>query len=143
MIAVVVVALILIALLIGLGHFLNRRRMPSRPVDAALVFGTGLGWKAATRLRTAEALFDAGLIRQAIVSGGVPMHDGSGMTEAEWLKARLVAHGVPVDRVLVENRATNTHENAAFSLPIITANGIRSIVLVMSDFEGIRAYLTA
>jgi uncharacterized SAM-binding protein YcdF (DUF218 family) len=71
------------------------------------------------------------------------MPDGSGLTEAEWLAAKLRAAGVPASDISLENRATNTGENAAFSLPILQTLAARSVVLVMSDFEGIRAHLTA
>jgi uncharacterized SAM-binding protein YcdF (DUF218 family) len=50
---------------------------------------------------------------------------------------------VPAGRILLEPRATNTAENATFALPIIAAHQFTAVVLVMSDFEGIRAHLTA
>jgi uncharacterized SAM-binding protein YcdF (DUF218 family) len=142
----VVVAIACIASILGmfiaLGHFLNRRRLPPGPVDAALVFGTGLAWKAQARCATAAQLFHRGLVRSLIVSGGV-LVPGTYMTEAEWFREQLVARGVPADRILLESRATNTAENAAFSLPIIETHRFASVVLVMSDFEGVRAHLTA
>ena len=51
--------------------------------------------------------------------------------------------GVPAERILVEDRATNTAENATYALPIILAQQFQSVVLVMSDYEGLRAHLTA
>ena len=128
--------------LIGLGHFFNHRRLPAGPVDAALVFGTGLAWKAQARCATAGELFHRGLARYLIVSGGVPV-PGMDLTEAAWFQAQLVRRGVPADRVLLEPGATNTAENVTLALPIITAHRFRSVILVMSDFEGIRAHLTA
>lgn len=131
-----------IVLLILLGHFLNKRRLPFAPVDAALVFGTGLAWKAESRLTTAARLFQRGLVRHIIVSGGVVVSH-RGLTEAAWFLESLIERGVPSDRILVEDRATNTAENAEFALPIIKQYGFKAVVLVMSDFEGIRAHLTA
>jgi uncharacterized SAM-binding protein YcdF (DUF218 family) len=131
-----------LAMLIALGHFLNRRRLPPGPVDAALVFGAGQAWKAQARCATAAQLFHRGLVRFLIVSGGV-LVPNTHVTEAEWFRQQLVAQGVPDDRILLETRATNTAENAAFALPIIEAQRFAAVVLVMSDFEGIRAHLTA
>jgi uncharacterized SAM-binding protein YcdF (DUF218 family) len=129
-------------MLIGLGHFLNRHRLPPAPVDAALVFGSGLAWKAQARCATAAELFHHGHVRFLLVSGGVLVPDTQ-VTEAEWFREQLVAQGVPADCILLESRATNTAENAAFALPIIEAHRFAAVVLVMSDFEGIRAHLTA
>ncbi len=125
----------------GVGHAIHWRRLPTEPADVALVFGCGLAWKAESRLAAALALYRAGLVRAIIVSGGVRMPE-SAQTEAEWFQARLVCAGVPVSQVLMENRATNTAENAEFSWPIVEAHGFRRVVLVMSDFEAIRAHLT-
>lgn len=140
---VVSVVVALVALCVGIGIAFDRRRLPSTPADAALVFGCGERWKVNARLHTALEVYRSGLARHLVVSGGVPMPDGSGLTEAEWLAARLVDAGVPAADVSLENRATNTAENAAFALPILEARGCRRVVLVMSDFEGIRAHLTA
>jgi len=129
--------------LVGIGRFLDRRSLPSTPADAALVFGTGVPWKAESRLRAALWLHERGLACHFIVSGGVPMKEHPSMTEAEWLRARLIDRGVAPERVHMENRATNTAENVELAWPIMDALGVRSVVLVMSDFEGIRAHLTA
>ena len=127
------------AVFAGIGFFLNRRKLPDEPVDVALVFGTGLDWKAESRVRAAAAAFDRGLARHLIVSGGVPMPGLDGITEAEWFRRRLLEHGVPSDRIHLENRATNTAENVEFSTPILVAHGWTRVLLIMSDFEGIRA----
>ena len=129
--------------LVGVGVAFDRRRLPATPADAALVFGCGLDWKVNARLRTALRVYRDGHARHLVVSGGVPMPDGSGLTEAEWLAAQLHMAGVPSSDISLENRATNTGENATFALPILQALGARRVILIMSDFEGIRAHLTA
>jgi uncharacterized SAM-binding protein YcdF (DUF218 family) len=139
---VIIMSGLILSALIGLGHFFNRRRVPATPVDAALVFGTGLAWKAHTRCATAAEVFHRRLARYLIVSGGVLVPDAH-MTEAEWFRAQLVDQGVPADHILLESQATNTAENTAHALPIITAHQFTGVILIMSDFEGIRAHLTA
>lgn len=125
-----------------LGRFLDRRRPPPPGVvaDAALVFGTGAEWKARSRCETAAALYHQGVVGWLIVSGGVPR---DGVTEAERFRDVLVERGVPAGRILMERCATNTAENCGLALPILREHGFRSVVLVMSDFEGVRAHLTA
>jgi uncharacterized SAM-binding protein YcdF (DUF218 family) len=131
------------ASLVAIGLFLDRRKLPDEPADVALVFGTGLDWKAETRVRAAASAFERGLARHLIVSGGVLMPALGPVTEAQWFRARLIERGVPADRIHIENEATNTAENVEFSTPILAAHGWTRVLLIMSDFEGIRAHLTA
>jgi len=133
---------LLIAALIGIGHALNRRRLPATPADAALVFGTGLPWKALARINTAAQLFHQARVQYLIVSGGV-LVPGTTLTEASFFRDALVGRGVPNERILRESQATNTAENASYALAIIQAQHFQRVVLVMSDFEGLRAHLTA
>lgn len=136
------VSVVAAALLAAFGYLLRWQHLPSCPADAALVFGTGTEWKARSRWMTAARLFKEGVVQHIIVSGGVSV-PAEGITEAAWFREKLVEEGVPADRIVLEDRATHTGENAAFALPLIQQRGFRSVVLVMSDFEGIRAHLTA
>lgn len=135
-------SLLIVFSLMGLGHLLNKQNLPAVQADAALVFGTGLGWKAEARWRHAAQLYRQRLVRSIIVSGGVPV-PGKSQTEAEWFRDNLVLLGVPEEDILVENRATNASENAVLALPIIQQHKFTSVILVMSDFAGLRAHLTA
>ena len=128
--------------LITLGHFLNKRHLPDLQADAALVFGTGLDWKAKSRWMHAAQLFKRGLVRYIIVSGGVYVPHQS-KTEAEWFRENLISLGIPSEYILLENQATNASENASYALPIIQNYNFKSVILVMSDFTGLRAHLTA
>ncbi len=121
--------------LIGLGHFFNKRALPPDSADAALVFGTGVVWKALSRSTTAAQLFQQGRVRHLIVSGGVKVPD-TNLSEAEWFQSHLLAQGVPAERILLETQATNTAENAALALPIIRQHNFKTVILVMSDFDG-------
>ncbi|HEU0076117.1 MAG TPA: YdcF family protein, partial [Longimicrobiaceae bacterium] len=140
--ALLAAALAVVAALAGLGPFLDRRRLPAASADAALVFGASTEWKARARWTVAAELYHAGVVLHVVVSGGVVV-PGLGISEAEWFRRGLLALGVPGERILLDERATHTGENAAFTLPVLLANGFRSVVLVMSDYEGIRAHLTA
>ena len=133
---------ILISLLIGIGHLLSKQHLPAFQADAALVFGTGLDWKAKARWTHAAQLYSRRLVKYIIVSGGIPVPHQS-QTEAEWFRDNLVLLGVPGKHILIENQATNASENAAFALPIIQQHKFKTVILVMSDFTGLRAHLTA
>ena len=124
------------------GFVLNKQNLPVSQADAALVFGTGLEWKARSRWLHAAQLFQNGLIRYIIVSGGVRVPHQA-VTEAEWFRDHLVLLGIPAEKIILENRATNAFENADCALPILQEHEFRSVILVMSDFTGLRAFLTA
>lgn len=128
--------------LITLGHLLNKRRLPASQADVALVFGTGLDWKAKSRWTHAAQLFKQGLVRYIIVSGGVNVPQQS-KTEAEWFRENLISLGIPTEYILLENQATNASENASYALSILQNYNFKSVILVMSDFTGLRAHLTA
>ena len=133
---------IFLAFVIFIGKLLNTRKLPQDVADAALVFGTGKDWKGRARCAVAANLVRGGFVREVIVSGSVAVKD-RGVTEAEWFRSILIDEGVPDDCIILENRATNTKQNVDYALDIIREKGFSSIVLVMSDFEGLRAHLTA
>lgn len=62
----------------------------------------------------------------------------SGKDSAPRMRDFFVLNGVPADRILAENSATNTHENAEFTAPMLA--GIQGpIVLITSDIHMFRA----
>jgi uncharacterized SAM-binding protein YcdF (DUF218 family) len=89
------------------------------------------------RLLVTYDLLRSGRARVAIVSGG-PV-GGRGIVEAERLRDQLVAWGIAPERVLVEPRATNTHENALFTAAIVKERGYSSLVIVTSAYHLARA----
>lgn len=64
-----------------------------------------------------------------IVTGGNP---SNGITEAEAMRNWLVGHGVPAQRIHVENRAGSTVQNALFSSRILGDLGATGAVVVTS-----------
>jgi uncharacterized SAM-binding protein YcdF (DUF218 family) len=84
-------------------------------------------------LRTGKAL-------HAIVSGGDPAGTRKEWQEADVLVEQLVAWGISRDRLVVEDEARNTHENAVLSAAIVRARGWQRVVIVTSGFHMRRAY---
>jgi uncharacterized SAM-binding protein YcdF (DUF218 family) len=81
-----------------------------------------------------------GVGRQLLLSHRAPVILVSGgKGEATWMKAQLVAQGVPASRILAETRSRNTHENAVYSAPILRRIGAHRILLVTSRFHMRRA----
>jgi uncharacterized SAM-binding protein YcdF (DUF218 family) len=72
-----------------------------------------------------------------VVTGGDPQ--GIGITEGDDLASRAIALGVPASRILVEDKANNTIENAVFTYRLLNSripvNTKTTIVLVTNEFH--------
>ena len=62
----------------------------------------------------------------------------SGKDSARGMRDFLVFSGIPADRILVENEASDTHQNAQFTARLLAGHP-GSVVLVTSDFHMFRA----
>jgi uncharacterized SAM-binding protein YcdF (DUF218 family) len=99
-----------------------------RPTDVLFCFGSfhfGVARHAAT-------LFGLGVAPVVLVSGGAVGRIEPYETEAEAYVDILGQSGVPVDRIVVESRATNTGENVRFGMAALREHGVdvRSATLV-------------
>jgi uncharacterized SAM-binding protein YcdF (DUF218 family) len=72
----------------------------------------------------------------AIASGG--QGPGEDITEAEAIKRGLVAHGIPSNKILLEDKSTDTVENISFSKKIIPKQ-LKTGLIVTNDFHLYRA----
>ena len=77
--------------------------------------------------------------REALLSGGSPAARPTDVVEARVLARTLERWGVDRARLIVDDRAQNTWENATQSLAFARARGWRRIVAVTSAFHGRRA----
>jgi uncharacterized SAM-binding protein YcdF (DUF218 family) len=71
-----------------------------------------------------------------IVTGGNPQ---SGKTEAQQMRNMLMLLGFPPNRIIVEDRANSTVQNAQFSVPLAKQAGTSGIILVTSTTHQDRA----
>lgn len=71
-----------------------------------------------------------------IVTGGNPRN---GRTEAGQMRNMLVLLGFPASRIIVEDRANSTVQNARFSVPLAQQAGASGIILVTSSTHQDRA----
>lgn len=86
-------------------------------------------------LEAAEAYPNSHLI----VTGGVPK---SGNTEAELMAEWLVENGIDEERITQDPLATDTVENALFSMEIVQNEGFEDITLITSASHMRRALVT-
>ncbi|GJF19169.1 hypothetical protein NGTWS1803_08890 [Mycolicibacterium cyprinidarum] len=109
---------------------------------AIVVLGYGLTPDGTMRLilhtRVLAALAVAQIFPQApiIVTGGNPRN---GNTEAEQMGKMLRLYGIPRERIILEERASSTVQNAEFSVPLARKAGASGIILVTSSSHQDRA----
>ena len=142
-----------LAVLISIEMFVIQEGMRSwsaLPTDAVVVLGAGVnGTTPSMALRTR---LDAALdyLEQhpdipAVLTGGQGY--GEDITEAQCMYDWLTAHGVDGDRLILEEQATNTAENFAYSSSLLEARGIDtaedSVAVVTNDFHVARTRLAA
>jgi uncharacterized SAM-binding protein YcdF (DUF218 family) len=114
----------------------------SEPIDAVIVLGApplgpGVPGPAIER-RVAQgvAVFMNRDAAYLVLSGGLV---GPPPAEAEIMRALAVARGVPEARILVEDQAKNTFENALYTGLIIRQRCWRRVVVVTDAFHMPRA----
>jgi len=122
---------------------INRYQLVSTELaraDVGLLFG---GRRSAlARVNLAAKIWEHGLIHRFVVSGGKP--DDAGRTEAEAMATVLKSLGVPASSVLLENQATNTSENVAFSMNVLERHGLLAktkSVICIGRLSASRRYL--
>lgn len=112
----------------------------SRP--AIVILGYGLEpdgtMRAILRRRVITGLTVAQFFPQSpiIVTGGNPRN---GVTEAAAMRRMLMMLGFPPNRIIVEDKANSTVQNARFSVPLAKEAGTSGIILVTSSTHQDRA----
>ena len=75
-----------------------------------------------------------------IVSGGVA-DEVAGVSEASGMKKWLVSHGMPEEKIIMEDQSHTTRENAIFSVPIAKKYHPDTIIVITSsDHYEVQSY---
>ena len=142
-------AAVLVALVLAMAFLAGGTSAAAPPVvskdfskPAIVILGYGLKDDGTMRLilhtRVLTGLAIAQIFPQApiIVTGGNPRN---GNTEAEQMGKMLRLYGVPRERIIREERANSTVQNAAFAVPLAKEAGASGIILVTSSSHQDRA----
>lgn len=105
-------------------------------VLGAKVNGTSPSLILKARLDTAVAYLNRYPGAKVVVSGGQGADEG--ISEAECMYRYLLAAGIEKERIIQENRSTNTRENLEFSAQFLDRN-TASVVIITSDFHVFRS----
>ncbi|WP_314737393.1 YdcF family protein [Limosilactobacillus urinaemulieris] len=119
----------------------------SRPVkaDYLIVLGAGLRHGKvppvlAARLQQAVACWNLNRNATIIVTGGILR--GEKLSEAKAMAKYLTTHGIPQDRIVLEEQAMNTWDNLQKCQKLLQkqAEPKQKIIVVTSSFHAFRAY---
>jgi len=102
--------------------------------DVAIVLSGGAG----DRVKKGVKLLEENKVRRLLMTGG-PRFNTS---DAELMKNYAISLGVPEDKISVEERSRSTYENAVNTKPIIKKWGVKSVIIVTSDYHTRRSDLT-
>ena len=115
----------------------------AEPADVGIVLGASL-WgdvpSPGLRERLDQSLedYEAGRFKFFVLTGGLDTPE-SNFTEAEGMANYLEQHGVPREKMLLENKATSTFENLKFSQEIMREKGFSSALIITHTYHGNRA----
>jgi uncharacterized SAM-binding protein YcdF (DUF218 family) len=91
------------------------------------------------RTEKAAELYKKGFGNYIIVSGG--KGSGEDISEAEGMKRILLSKGIEEDKIIMEDKSTNTSENIKFTSKIMKEKDLNTAVVVSNDFHLRRAWL--
>lgn len=104
--------------------------------------GDGYFNGASDRFIEGVKLFNTGVAKHILISGGNGSLVPGEYKEANWTKTQLLIFKVPDSSILVENNSRNTIENAVFSRQILQKSGLKPpYLLITSDFHMRRAFM--
>lgn len=92
----------------------------------------------------AVELYNQGMAEYVLFSGRANPNIPDFPSEADYLKSLAVSLGIPSDRVICENKAAHTFENAEFSLTTISQMSVKAkkVILVCKAFHSRRVLST-
>ncbi|MGN0165766.1 MAG: YdcF family protein [Lachnospiraceae bacterium] len=117
---------------------------PDKNADYVIVLGAQIRGENITRslkyrLDKAIEYFETNADCMIIVSGG--RGEGEAVSEASAMKKYLCQHGIPEEKIIMEEKSTTTNENLRFSHEIIKSRGDENanIVICSNNFHIFRA----
>jgi len=107
-------------------HYMALETPPKQLARASALFV--FGRQDRLLAETAATLFKRRLAPRVLVTGGAGKDSGSltaqGLTESDWLAGEMVACGIPHERIIIENQASNGRENSEFGLDALVDCGV-------------------
>ncbi len=105
------------------------------PADAIVVLGGG----GTERVRHSVKLYQSGHSAQIIMTGMTQSIPGVTTTWARFAMQEAVSLAAPEDAIILEEKATNTSENAEYVKEIMIDRNLKSAIIVSSPYHMRRA----
>lgn len=134
-----------------LEHQVESTNIPTQVYDAVVLLG-GMGDERSEeetgqlsfddnveRLIATHRVLADGHARVAILSGAASDPSLREHSEARMLAKQLVLWGISPSRLIIEEQARNTHENALYSKELAIKNGFAKVLIITSAFHMARA----
>ena len=134
---VIIVTIVIMVLMVIIGLNLGKFLVESDKLEKADAIAVFSGDSGARTERAVELLKD-GYADYLILSGGKVYDD---VTMAELMKKHAIKLGVDESKILIDNEASTTNENAEFTKDIIEENNFKSVIVVTSDYHTRRSKL--
>ena len=131
LIIISIIILIIVGIGANLGSFLIVNDELHK-ADAVVVFSGDNG----PRTEKGVELLKEGLGDYLILSGGIVYDD---VTMAGLMKKHVMKLGISEEKILIDDKASTTHENAEFTKEIIEENNFKSIIVVTSEYHSRRS----
>ena len=118
--------------------FYKGLRESTFPAELAVILGNevyadgSVSPRLGARLDRGLALYNDGLCKKLIVSGGVGK---SGQDEASAMAAYLIAHGISAKDIVMDHNGVNTWETANFTIRYMQENNLSSVIAVSQYFH--------
>ena len=132
-ILIIVIAVLMVIIGLNLGRFLVESDKLEK-ADAIAVFSGDSG----PRTERAVELLKDGYADYLILSGGKVYDD---VTMVELMKNHAIKLGIDESKILIDDEASTTNENAAFTAEIIEEHNFKSAIVVTSDYHTRRSKL--
>lgn len=87
----------------------------------------------ADRLLQAISLYETGVIKKIVISGGSGHLLYRDRTEASFIKRYLTEIGISSNDIIVENMSKNTFENARYTAKILDKNNLKDTALLITS----------
>jgi len=117
---------------------------PLAKADVCLLFGNNS--HAEELALRAALLYRQGFFKKIVSSGGSRMKSKEDRRECDVMRDVLIANGVPASDILIEDKATNTGENAIYSKALLEKefgkDAVKSAVVIYHMHAARRALMT-
>lgn len=141
-----VVVVLCLVVIIEINIFYRGFRSEPNKSDAIIVLGCAVWGETPSpmlkqRIYKAAELYNLGFTKKIIASGGMGYKEK--VTESSAIKKKLIEIGIPEDKIIEENKSTNTLENLKFSKEIMKKNNLESVIIVTNYFHIYRSSMLA